>query len=90
MVDGFVGNLFSYIASRNGTFNRLFGKQYGTVCSSVLLLRISNIEINTAIYNKDTLNNIIYSDKKLSIKLKAIYGEGMSPLQYIQMIQLCT
>ena len=70
--------------------NRLFGKQYGTVCSSVLLLRISNIEINTAIYNKDTLNNIIYSDKKLSIKLKAIYGEGMSPLQYIQMIQLCT
>ena len=70
--------------------NRLFGKQYGTVCSSVLLLRISNIEINTAIYNEDTLNNIIFSDKKLSIKLKAIYGEGMSQLQYIQMIQLCT
>ena len=50
MVGGFVGSLFSYIASRIGNFNRLFGKQYGTICSSVPL-RISNIEIKTPIYN---------------------------------------
>lgn len=90
MVGGFVRNLFSYIASRIGNFNKLFGKQYGTICSSVLHLRISKIEIKTPIYNKDIYNSIIFSDDKLSIKLKAIYGEGMNQLQYNQMIQLCT
>lgn len=53
MVGGFVRSLFLYITSRIGNFNKLFRKQYETICSSVLLLRISKIEIKTPIYNKD-------------------------------------
>ena len=62
-------SLFSYIANRNGNFNSFFGKQYGTICPSILLFRISNIEIKTPIYNKDISNSIVYSGKKLSIGL---------------------